>query len=127
VKLFRPLDAVLIILILAAAAGSLLADRPRSGSRAEVFVEGRKVAAFQLDVDKRSATIDSRIGPYRLEYGDGGIRIAETHCPQKICQLQGEIRQVHERLICLPGRLQVVIVDEAALPGAEDRIDAFSY
>jgi hypothetical protein len=127
VKLFRPLDAVLILVILGTAVGALLADRPRSGSRAEVYVEGHKVAAFQLDVKERTVTIDSRIGPYRLTYGDGAIRISETHCPQKICQLQGTIRHVHERLICLPGRLEVVIIDEGAQSGAEDRIDAFSY
>lgn len=99
----------------------------KGGSSAEVFLENRKIASFDLSGSLRTKTIDSRIGAITLEVGQSSIRVLQSPCNQKICLLQGAIKETHEHIICLPARMYITIVSENTTQNPFDAVDAFSY
>lgn len=125
--LFRPFDTIIIGALLVAAVASFGLLKGETGARAEVFLGSHKVAQFNLRHALSFKSIDTRIGKIKLEYGDGGIRVVESPCNQKICILQGVITKTHEHIICLPANMSVSIVNEAQPDTSFDAIDAISY
>ena len=121
--LFRPLDAVLFALIAAAGVAVVFSFKSSPGSRAEVYVNGRKAAGFTLSVPVKSTRITTDIGPVWIRCGGGAIEVIKSPCPQKICLKQGAIKHTHEQIICVPAKLFIRILGEAASSGTGD-IDA---
>ena len=125
--LLRPLDIILIVFVTAAAAGSFFLMDKKTGSQAEIYVENRKTASFNLDGAAQSKEISTKIGKVRVKYGDGSVRVTRSPCPQKICIRQGSISHTYENIICLPAQLQIVIVNETNSLKSADGIDAISH
>ena len=125
--LIRPLDILLLVLIAAAAAGSFFLMKTEAGSRAEIYVNNRKTASFNLDEPVQVMDITTKIGKVKVKYGDGSVQVTQSPCPQKICIRQGAISHSHENIICLPAQLQIVIVNETNSLKSADDIDAISY
>lgn len=109
VRLFRPLDLLVGLLIAAGAALALPYLSAPFGSRAEVYVGGDKVAKLTLSGPLRDIDVATGLGPMRLEYGEGGVRVAEAPCPNKLCIKQGRASRAGMSLICLPCRVRVVV------------------
>jgi hypothetical protein len=125
--LLRPLDIIVIIIVIAAAAGSFFLMEKKAGSKAEVYVDNRKTASFNLNGPVQSKDITTKIGNVRVKYGDGSVQVSRSPCPQKICIRQGAISHIHENIICLPAQLQIVIVNETGSLKSAGSIDAISH
>lgn len=125
--LIRPLDIILLVLIAAAAAGSFFLMGKEVGSQAEIYVNNRKTAGFNLDGPAQFKDITTKIGKVRVKYGDGSIQVTQSPCIQKICIHQGAISHIYENITCLPAQLQIVITDETNSLKSADGVDAISY
>ncbi len=126
-NLIRPLDIVLLVTIFAAAAGSFFLMGKEVGSQAEIYVNNRKTAGFNLDGPVQLKDIPTKIGNVRVKYGNGSIQVTQSPCIQKICIHQGAISHIYENITCLPAQLQIVITDETNSLKSADGIDAISY
>ena len=125
--LIRPLDIIVLVLIAAAAAGSIFLMKKEAGSEAEIYVNNSKTASFSLDGPVQSKEITTKIGKVRVKYGDGSVQVTQSPCPQKICIRQGAISHSHENIICLPAQLQIVIIAKTNSMKSADGTDAISY
>jgi hypothetical protein len=125
--LIRPLDIILLVIITAAAAGSFFLMEKEAGSQAEIYVNNRKTASFNLDGPVQFKDINTKIGKVRVKYGNGTIQVTQSPCVQKICIHQGSISHIYENIICLPAQLQIVIIDETNSLKSADGIDVISY
>lgn len=125
--LIRPLDIILLVTITAAAAGSFFLIGKKAGSRAEIYVNNRKAASFNLNGPVQYKDIMTKIGNVRVKYGNGSVQVTRSPCPQKICIRQGAISRIYENIICLPAQLQVVVVNETNSLKSADGMDAISY
>ena len=47
---------------------------------------------------------------------DGGARIEEASCPDRLCVGMGVIRRAGQSIICLPNQVVVEIVGSSGLP-----------
>ena len=68
--LIRPLDIIILVIITAAAAGSFFLMEKEAGSQAEIYVNNRKTASFNLDGPVQLKDITTEIGKVRIKYGD---------------------------------------------------------
>ena len=125
--LIRSLDIILLVIITAAAAGSFSLMEKEAGSQAEIYVNNRKTASFNLDGPVELKDITTKIGKVRVKYGNGSVQVTRSPCPQKICIKQGAISHIYENIICLPAHFQIVIIDETNSLKTADGIDAITY
>lgn len=126
-RFFRPFDALVIALISAITLISFIQFKGKGGSRADVFLESRKTASFDLKGEHHLKKIETRIGTITLEIGQNSIKVLDSPCNQKICLLQGEIKETHEHIICLPARMYITIVSDKMNQNPFGTVDAFSY
>lgn len=87
------------------------------GKTAVVMLDGVTVATLSLDDD----TVYTVQGDYTnvLRVEDGEIFVAETDCPNKICQKQGAISRAGQTIVCAPNKMTVTITG-----GEEAGVDA---
>lgn len=126
-KLFRLLDIMIVLLIVAIGVAFIFLFEGSRGARAEVYVSGRKAAVFSLEGPEQMKEIQTRIGTVRIQVGKGSIHVVESPCKQKICILQGEIQHTHEKIICVPARMVITIVNPDESNDSQPKIDAVSY
>jgi hypothetical protein len=121
--LFRPLDVLLLVLVVGLGTWSTwrLFAAP-SGSRAVVWLDGRRAAWYPLGGGIRRDSVQGVMGMIVLEHGEGAIRVAHAPCQGKLCQRQGKAARVGEKLVCVPSRVVVVIESDAGEQGQYDAI-----
>ncbi len=116
----RKNDLILIFaaLLLAAALWGALAVFRSEGAYALVTVNGEEYGRYALDKDTQQSIISGEHSNL-LVISEGGARISEADCPDKLCVNQGEIRYSGQSIICLPHKVVVEIVG-----GERSNIDA---
>ena len=116
----RKNDLILIFaaLLLAAALCGALAVFRSEGAYALVTVNGEEYGRYALDKDTQQSIISGEHSNL-LVISEGGARISEADCPDKLCVNQGEIRYSGQSIICLPHKGVVEIVG-----GERSNIDA---
>lgn len=104
-------DLVLILFLLLISFLLLLVLRACSddGAFVRVSVNGEVVGEYSLSVD----------GEYSLNGGtnvlvikDGEAYVSEANCPDRLCMDQGKISVSGERIICLPNKIEIVVVGD---------------
>ena len=125
-KLFHPFDFAVAAVLICISGFALLHFRGDAGSFAEVYVDEKKAATFNLNVPEQTKTVETPIGAVHIRYGNGSIRVAQSPCPQKICILQGAIRHTHDQIVCVPARLTIRIF-RSKKTNADGSIDAITY
>ncbi len=123
---FRRLDALIVIALTAAAMGAYFLIDKETGSHAEVYINNRKAAAFNIEGPVQLKEVDSRIGKIKLKIGEGAIQVVESPCTHKICILQGAIKETNEHIICVPAQLHITVVNNNSKK-TNEQIDAISY
>ncbi len=126
-KLIRPLDCLIILIVLVIGIAAVFLFRGTTGAKAEVYVNKRKTAVFSLSGPESIKEIDTQIGKIRLEIGNGSIRVLQSPCNQRICILQGAIHHTHENIICLPARMVISITGPEDADNPYNQIDAISH
>lgn len=122
--LFRPLDLALAAALLALAAFCLPRLASPFGSRAEVSVNGKPVARLSLDGPLREISVATDLGPLRVAYGEGRVRIAEAPCPNRLCVKSGAASRAGSSLLCLPCKVRVEV---GGGRGGERDVDAVTF
>jgi hypothetical protein len=124
---FRPLDALVLILVAAAAAWGFLAFRFSDAGKAIVYVGDVRYGWYDLAGPSRRIDVPTRIGPVTLDIGVGAARVARSPCPNRLCIRQGTVRKAHAELICMPARLLVVLEGGEAGDASAPGIDAITH
>ncbi|MBN2536935.1 NusG domain II-containing protein [candidate division WOR-3 bacterium] len=113
IRRFAPLDILIILLVVAQAAGALLlAARPAGEPAARVVLDGRVVARLRLGQDRVFEVGDAGV---TVEVRNGRVRVAESDCPRKVCVRTGWISRPGRAIVCAPNRLLVEVVGDAGL------------
>ena len=111
-------DLILIVILLAAGVllsiGAVILSR--TGESVQVRVSGRVVASYPLSEDREAEISGADGGVNLLVIRDGGARIEEASCPDRLCVGMGVIRRAGQSIICLPNQVVVEIVGSSGLP-----------
>ncbi|NIM91188.1 MAG: hypothetical protein GTO17_09600 [Candidatus Aminicenantes bacterium] len=78
------------------------------GSKASVYIEGRKVERLSLR-NNYSKSFVSASGRVKVLVEDGRVRVIDSTCPQKICLHSAPIALEGERIICAPNHFLLEI------------------
>ncbi|MCY6960543.1 NusG domain II-containing protein [Clostridium brassicae] len=89
----------------------------------EIYVKGNLYKKINLQNNtKEKITIKTDLGENIVQIENGGVRIIESDCPDKICVKDGFRDKAGEILVCLPHKLVVQIKGES-----KSDIDEVSY
>lgn len=107
-RLFAPGDLFLVLGVLALAVVLFLDPwgRATPGSAAEVVVEvnGREVLRLPLE-EEGQYELDGFRGPFLFWVEDGGVRMVDSDCPDKLCVGMGRVSRPGQAVVCLPNRV----------------------
>jgi hypothetical protein len=127
-KLFRPLDSAITAGLLILGIWLSAGISGQKGSRAVVYIHGRKVAWYNLQGDVRDIPIKLKAGSAVLHLEPGEVRIKASTCPRKLCVKSGAISHTHQRLVCVPYGLLVKIEGEQKANVPESgQLDAIAH
>ena len=108
-RLAAPADALVLFAVLAAGAWSWFSAPGSDGSKAVVYVDGKRLAWWNLAGPLARDSVEGALGPVVVEHGGGSARIVWAPCPHHLCMRAGTIRRIHAQLACVPSRLVVVV------------------
>jgi len=119
-KIFRPLDFVIIGLFVAAAGLSLVNLR-RGEKKPALLVVNAPDGEYLYPLDEnRELQVKGILGESIVVIQDGKAFFRESPCPNKTCVQTGNVAHHNDWAACLPN--QVIIHVEAA--GEKDEVDA---
>lgn len=86
--------------------------RESGGKKAVIEVDGKPYATYRMQEMKETKTlaIKTEYGNHTVEITEKNIRVILSDCESKTCL--GEIENIGEILVCLPGRLMLKIAGE---------------
>lgn len=110
-KRYRRADAILAaaVLAVALAAAVLLWLLPKTGTAAEITVDGATVATLPLDTDT-TYTVEGIGGHNTVVVRGGKVTVTDADCPDKICVRHRAVSRTGESIICLPHRVVVTVI-----------------
>lgn len=111
----------LLILLLAVLSGLALLLWPtgKTGQICCVSWDGGETTLSLLE--STTLSLECRGVQLTIVVEDGGVRVAESTCPDALCQAAGELRQAGEMLVCVPAGV-VIRIPQAANENGEDAI-----
>ncbi|MBL4935238.1 NusG domain II-containing protein [Clostridium sp. YIM B02515] len=114
----KPLDIVVIVVLLVIALGSSTAafinsHRNFNNKYVEIEVKGKLFKKLPLDNSSNERiTIDTDLGKNVIEISNGKVRISDADCRDQICIKDGSINKPGDILVCLPHKVVVQIKGE---------------
>ena len=110
-KRYRRADAILAAAVLAVALGVavLLWVLPKTGTAAEITVDGVTVATLPLNTDT-TYTVKGVGGHNTVVVCGGKVTVTDANCPDKICVRHRAVSRAGESIICLPHRVVVTVI-----------------
>ncbi len=119
----KPLDILIILLVVAGGVFFTVRGTVRKGSRVSVNANG---VHYEYSATSNGVyTVAGELGETIFEIKDGRVRIIDSPCPNKTCVAQGW----HNPLVCLPNKVMSTVEGEGgAGAGAEGggKFDAIS-
>ena len=113
-----PLDALVALAVLAAAAAILFAFRPKSGNflTARIVLDNELVAELPLSALSETVTLDvpGARYPITVEAENGRVRVPHSACPSQDCVHTGWVSRSGGQIICLPNRLVITVTGGGA-------------
>ena len=113
-----PLDALVALAVLAAAAAILFAFRPKSGNflTARIVLDNELVAELPLSALSETVTLDvpGARYPITVEAENGRVRVSHSECPSQDCVHTGWVSRSGGQIICLPNRLVITVTGGGA-------------
>ena len=108
-----PLDALVVLAVLAAAVGIFFAFRPQGGNflTARIVLDNELVAELPLSTLTQSVTLDvpGARYPITVEAQQGRVRVSHSDCPSQDCVHTGWVSRPGGQIICLPNRLVITV------------------
>ena len=123
-KLIRPLDIILIAVLLLGAAGfGIYTKNTTKSATAVIYVDGEIYQSIELDKVEKSYELDLPCSPKaKLLVERGCISFIKADCSDKLCVSTGKLRHRGDTAACLPAKAVVTIEN-----GGESEIDALVY
>lgn len=109
---------VLVLLLVAAAAGIFMLAVRDTGGEAVVLRDGQEILRLPLSEDAEQVITEGE-GSNTVVIQDGAASVTQANCPDKVCVHTGEIRYEGQTIVCLPHKLVVKIEG-----GEEQEVDA---
>lgn len=113
-----PLDALVALAVLAAAAAILFAFRPKSGNflTARIVLDNELVAELPLSALTQPVTLQvpGARYPITVEAEQGRVRVSHSECPSQDCVHTGWVSRSGGQIICLPNRLVITVTGGGA-------------
>lgn len=114
----KPLDIVVIVVLLVIALGSSTAafinsHKSFNNKYVEIEVKGKLFKKLPLDNSSNERiTVDTDLGKNIIEISNGKVRISDADCRDQICIKDGSINKPGDILVCLPHKVVVQIKGE---------------
>lgn len=114
----KPLDIVVIVVLLVIALGSSTAafinsHRSFNNKYVEIEVKGKLFKKLPLDNSSNERiTVETDLGKNIIEISNGKVRISDADCRDQICIKDGSINKPGDILVCLPHKVVVQIKGE---------------
>ncbi|RMG68971.1 MAG: NusG domain II-containing protein [Nitrospirae bacterium] len=105
----RPLDWLILVLLIVIAASSLLYAKGLSSRMDDTVVvelNGKVVYRLSLRRDAK-LMVKGPLGNTRIVISDGRVRVTDSPCPEKICVRQGWVKR--GVIVCVPNRVVVTV------------------
>lgn len=99
---------VLVLLLVAAAAGIFMLAVRDTGGEAVVLRDGQEVLRLPLSEDAEEVITEGE-DSNTVVIRDGTASVTQANCPDKVCVHTGEIRYEGQTIVCLPHKLVVKI------------------
>lgn len=119
----KPLDILIILLVVAGGVFFTVRGAVRKGSRVSVNANG---VHYEYEATANGVySVVGELGETSFEIKDGRVRIIDSPCPNKTCVAQGW----HNPLVCLPNKVMITVEGEGgAGAGVEQggELDAIS-
>jgi hypothetical protein len=111
-KRLKPGDYAVIALVIAVVTFLLYQYVFSSSQGTEVQVTSQTFQhSFSLKED-RVIEVEGPLGITSVIISDGGVRISDSPCREKICIKMGEKQRVGEQIVCVPNRVIVEVKGE---------------
>lgn len=108
IKNTTPADRVLFLLLLFCSMAGIFIARDAVSQASDVVVEIDGKPAYTFPIDRnRTLEVQGPFGKTIIEIRDRRVRIADVHCPNKLCMKQGWVSG--GVIVCLPNRLVVFV------------------
>lgn len=100
-----------VLLVLFTACFLLLRHCGKSGTVANIYVDGELYEKIDLDAVAVAydIEIETKFGYNKIHVTNGAISVVESDCRDHICMEQGEIDSEAVPIVCLPHRLVIEI------------------
>ncbi len=87
--------------------------------KACIYVDGKLYESFILSgsTSEKEIYIETQYGYNKLLIKDGKIGVLEADCPDKTCVNTGMTDNSSRPVICMPHRLEIIIVDSVQIDG----------
>ena len=123
-KLIRPLDIVLIAVLLLGGIGiSLYSKHTTDGATAVIYIDGEIYKSIELEKVKESYELALPCSPEAtLLIEKGCISFIKADCNDKLCVGSGKLRHRGDTAACLPAKAVVTVEN-----GGESEIDVLVY
>lgn len=110
---FLPGDAVVIVVLAVAALLSLVAMRRDAPASSFVIVTESGSTGYPLD-RTGEYTVSSAGYTLTVAVENGSVRVTESDCPGGDCVQSGAITRVGQSIVCIPARVAIRMMGEAA-------------
>lgn len=128
IKIWKPLDAIIICAVLAAAAACffiMAGGTAHGGLKAVVRQSGAVVKTIDLSAldSPASYTVmgDGNL-PVTILVEPGGVRVSQSGCKDQICVKTGKLTYSGQTAVCLPAKVTVELISGSQ--AEHDKIDA---
>ena len=100
-----------VLFVLSAACFLILRLTGKSGTVANIYVDGELYKKIDLDAVAVAYDIEikTKYGYNKIHVDKGSICVAESDCQDQICVKQGEITDDGVPIICMPHRVTIEI------------------
>lgn len=109
VRTLTPWDILAALLLCACIAGSFVAFSGAEGTAVIVEVGGVTIEKLNIR-ENREFTFRGEKGEMRIQVHDGGVRVVEADCPNRICVRTGWRRSEGDVIVCVPNRVVIRIL-----------------
>lgn len=109
-------DRLLIVCIVIAAGIVALVSNlfgNKTGSYVRVMIDGELYGEYSLQEDQ-TIGIQDAVGYNRFVITQNSVKMQEADCPDQYCVKHAAITNTNETIVCLPHKLTVEIVGDAA-------------
>lgn len=123
-KLLKPLDLILIAVLLATGAGFwFYTEKSTKSATAVIYIDGEIYQSIKLDDVENSYKLDLPCSPKAtLLVENGAVSFCKADCSDKVCVNSGRLTKRGDTAACLPAKTVVTIEN-----GNDSEIDALVY